>query len=385
MKKSIVLAVTTVMLASGLASSSTYAQEWPQKPIRIIVSFGPGGGADIIGRILANSMQAQLGKPVVVAREQARRWRHYRQRRGGKCGPRWLHAGHHDGGSDHRRGHAKKIRYDTLTAFAPIGQIATASLLIVTRPDFPANNVKELVAAAKADPGKIVFASPGFAATQHFAGEMFKQVAQVNLLHVPFKTSPEAINATLGKHADVLFDTVSALIGHVQSGQLKALAVTGKDRFPAVPDVPAATKSGVLPGYDVTTWYGLFAPRGTPAPVIAKLNKTLNDSLADQTVRERLATAGVVVKASTPEAFGDFVGRRIQAVGRRASSRWNSAAIEDQTRVTSIGRPSAIERMIASKAPTTSSMSSVDTRKGLPVSIVSAKASSNTPSKSAAG
>jgi tripartite-type tricarboxylate transporter receptor subunit TctC len=103
--------------------------------------------------------------------------------------------------------------------------------------------VKALVAAAKADPGKIVFASPGFAATQHFAGEMFKQTAQVNLLHVPFKTSPEAINATLGKHADVLFDTVSALIGHVQSGQLKALAVTGKDRFPAVPDIPAAAES----------------------------------------------------------------------------------------------------------------------------------------------
>ena len=158
----------------------------------------------------------------------------------------------------------------------------------MTRPDFPANPCKELVAAAKADPGKIVFASPGFAATQHFAGEMFKQTAKVNLLHVPFKTSPEAINAVLGKHADVLFDTVSALIGQVQSGQLKALAVTGKDRFPAVPNIPAAIESGVLPGYDVTTWYGLFAPRGTPAPIIAKLNKVLNESLADDTVRKRL-------------------------------------------------------------------------------------------------
>ncbi|MGA9282469.1 MAG: tripartite tricarboxylate transporter substrate binding protein [Pseudolabrys sp.] len=306
MKKSIVLAVTTVMLASGLASSSTYAQEWPQKPIRIIVSFGPGGGADIIGLILADSMQDQLGKPVVVENKPGA---------GGIIGNEAVANADPDGytlgimtaGQIIAAATRKNMRYDTLTAFAPIGQIATASLLIVTRPDFPANNVKELVAAAKADPGKIVFASPGFAATQHFAGEMFKQVAQVNLLHVPFKTSPEAINATLGKHADVLFDTVSALIGHVQSGQLKALAVTGKDRFPAVPDVPAATESGVLPGYDVTTWYGLFAPRGTPAPVIAKLNKTLNDSLADQTVRERLATAGVVVKASTPEAFGDFM------------------------------------------------------------------------------
>jgi tripartite-type tricarboxylate transporter receptor subunit TctC len=194
-----------------------------------------------------------------------------------------------------------------LTAFAPVGQIATASLLIVTRPDFPANNVKELVAAAKADPGKIVFASPGFAATQHFAGEMFKQTAKVNLLHVPFKTSPEAINATLGKHADVLFDTVSALIGHVQSGQLKPLAVTGKERFAAVPEVPPAIESGVLPGYDVTTWYGVFAPQGTPASVIARLNQALNESLDDESVRTRLVAAGVVVKSSTPQAFGDFM------------------------------------------------------------------------------
>jgi len=130
--------------------------------------------------------------------------------------------------------------------------------MIVTRPDFPASNVKELVAYAKDHPGKVVFASPGFAATQHFAGEMFKQIAKVDLLHVPYKTSPEAINAVLGKHADILFDTVSALIGQVKSGQLKALAVTGKDRFPAVPDVPPAADSGVLPGYDVTTWYGVF-------------------------------------------------------------------------------------------------------------------------------
>jgi len=197
-----------------------------------------------------------------------------------------------------------------------VGQIATASLMIVTRPDFPANNVKELVAAAKADPGKIVFASAGFGATQHFAGEMFKQIAGVNLLHVPYKTSPEAINAVLGKNADILFDTVSALLGQVKSGQLKALAVTGKDRFPAVPDVPPAADSGVLPGFDVTTWYGVFAPRGTPPAVIAKLNKALNESLADEAVTKRMATVGVVVKSSTPDEFGIFLANEFK--------RWNA-------------------------------------------------------------
>src|SRR5215471_4127809 len=200
----------------------------------------------------------------------------------------------------------KDMPYDS-AALTPVAQVASGTFLIVTRPDFPANSVVELVAAARAAPGKIILASPGFAATQHFAGELFKLRAEVNLLHVPFKTSPEAINAVLGKHADVLFDTVSALIGQVQSGQLKALAVTGKERFPAVPDVPAASESGMLPGYDVTTWYGLFAPAGTPAPVIAKLGKTLNESLADDTVRKRLETAGVIVKTSTPQAFGEFM------------------------------------------------------------------------------
>jgi len=310
-----IIALLASALLVAVLGSQAVAQDWPQRPIRIIVSFGPGGGADIVGRILADSMQAKLGKPVVIENKPGA---------GGIIGNEAVATAEPDGytlgimtaGQIIAAVTRKNMRYDTLTAFDPVGQIATASLLIVTRPDFPANNVKELIEAAKADPGKIVFASPGFAATQHFAGEMFKQTAKVNLLHVPFKTSPEAINATLGKHADVLFDTVSALIGHVQSGQLKALAVTGKDRFPAVPDVPAAAESGVLPGYDVTTWYGLFAPHGIPTPVLMKLNKTINESLADDSVRQRMAAAGVVVKTSTPQAFGDFMAAEYK--------RWNS-------------------------------------------------------------
>ena len=201
----------------------------------------------------------------------------------------------------------KSLRYDTLTAFDPISQVATAGLIIVTRPDFPANNVKELIAAAKADPGKLSFASPGFGATQHFTAELFRQTADIKVLHVPFRTSPEAFAAVLGKQVDVLFETVSAVLGQVQSGQLKALAVTGKDRFPAVPNVPAAIESGVLSGYDVTTWYGFFAPRGTPPAVIAKLNKTINEILAEDAVKERLTKAGVVVKGSTADAFGQHM------------------------------------------------------------------------------
>ena len=299
-----VLAGSAAAVLAGTVDAA--AQEWPQRTIRIIVAFGPGGGSDIVGRIIAQSMQERLGQSVVIEN---------RPGAGGTLGNEAVARADKDGytlglmtaGQIIAAVMNKSLRYDTLTAFDPVAQVATAGLLIVTRSDFPANNVKELVAAAKANPGKLSFASPGFGATQHFTGELFRQTAGVNILHVPFRTSPEAITALLGKQVDVLFDTVSAVLGQVQSGQVKALAVTGKDRFPAVPDVPAAIESGVLPGYDVTTWYGFFAPAGTPPAVIATLNKTLNEIIADSVVQERLTKAGVVVRGSTADAFGKFM------------------------------------------------------------------------------
>jgi tripartite-type tricarboxylate transporter receptor subunit TctC len=272
----------------------------------MIIPFGPGGGTDIVGRILAEYMQKKLGKPVVVENKPGA---------GGIIGNEFVANAAPDGytialmtaGQVIAAVTRKQMRYDTLTAFTPIGMVATASLAIVARPDFPASDVKELIAMAKADPNKVVFASPGFAATQHFAGEMFKQAAGVSLLHVPFKTTPEAMNAVMGKHADILFDTVSAVLQQVEGGQLKALAVTGAERFPALPKVPTAVESGLVPGYDVTTWYGMFGPKGIPAPIVAKLNAVLNEALADPDVKAKLKRSGVVVKSSTPEQFGAFL------------------------------------------------------------------------------
>jgi tripartite-type tricarboxylate transporter receptor subunit TctC len=301
-------------LACGLAAPAT-AQEWPARSIRIVVAFGAGGGADIVGRIIAQSLQEKLGQPVVVEN---------RPGAAGTLGNEAVARADKDGytlgvmtaGQIIAAVMNKSLRYDTLTAFDPISLVATAGLIIVTRPDFPANDAKDLVMAARANPGKIAFASPGFGATQHFTGELFKQIANVDMLHVPFRTSPEAISAVLGKQVDLLFDTVSAVLGQVQSGQLKALAVTGKDRFPAVPKVPAAIESGALPGYDVTTWYGFFAPSGTPRAIIAKLNRALNEVIAQDDVKERLTKAGVVVQGSTPEAFGKHMADEL--------IRWNA-------------------------------------------------------------
>jgi tripartite-type tricarboxylate transporter receptor subunit TctC len=307
------LAVCTAAWLGGTRAAR--AQDWPQRPVRIIVPFGPGGGADIIGRIVAQALQDKLGQPVVIEN---------RPGAAGTLGNEAVARADKDGytlgimtaGQIIAAVMNKSLRYDTLTAFDPVAQVATAGLIIVTRPDFPADDVKQLVAAAKANPGKLSFASPGFGATQHFTGELFRQTADIDILHVPFRTSPEAISAVLGKQVDVLFDTVSAVLGQVQSGQLKALAVTGKDRFPAVPEVPAAIESGVLPGYDVTTWYGVFAPRGVPREIIAKLNKVINESLREEAVQKRLTTAGVVVRGSTPEAFGEHMAREF--------ARWNA-------------------------------------------------------------
>src|SRR5256714_12166844 len=297
MNTAIWIAVASFAFAAGMSAPAS-AQEWPQRPIRIIVSFGAGGGADIISRILGQSMQERLGQPVVIEN---------RPGAGGMIGNEAVARADKDGytlgmmtaGQIIAATMKKSPRYDTLADFDPVSLVATASLLIAARPDFPASTAKDLVSAAKADPGKIVFASSGFGATQHLSAELFMQIAGVKMVHVPFRNSPEAISAVLGKQVDVLFDTVSALIGQVQSGELKALAVTGKDRFPAVPDVPAAIESGVLPGYDVTTWYGVFAPRDTPGAIIAKLNTTINENPKEDAGQKRPNTAGGVGRGST--------------------------------------------------------------------------------------
>ena len=262
MKVRLLTIVAASLVAAGVPAPAP-AQDYPSQTIKMVISFGPGGGSDIIGRIVAQRLQEKLGQPVVVEN---------RAGAGGMLGNEAVANSAKDGytlgvmtaGQIIAPVMSKTPRYDTLKAFDSVGQIATAGLLIVTRPDYPAKDVKELVADAKANPDKITFASPGYGATQHLAAELFKQVAGVNTVQVQYRTSPEALAGLLAKNVDVLFDTVTALLGQVEFGQVRALAVTGRDRFPATPNVPAAIESGAVPGYDVTTWYGLFGPKGMP-------------------------------------------------------------------------------------------------------------------------
>ena len=305
--------VTAALVACVLVAPAA-AQDFPNRPIRIIVPFGPGGGGDIVGRIFGQALQEKLGQPVIIENKPGA---------AGTLGNELIARAEKDGytigvmtaGQIIAAAMNKSLRYDTATAFEPISQVGTASLMLVARADFPASNVADLIAAAKASPGKINVASPGFGATQHMSGELFKQMAGVDMVSVQFRTTPEAVTAVLGKQVDVLFDTVLAVIGQVQSGQLKAIAVTSKERFPIVPDVPAIAETGAMAGYDVSTWYGFFGPRGISPEIVAKLNKALNDALKDEAVRDKLTKAGVAVRGSTPEEFGAFMAGEL--------ARWN--------------------------------------------------------------
>ena len=301
-----IAACTLAAAMAAQAPTQASAQDYPTQTIKLIISFGAGGGADIVARIVAPRLQEKLGQAVVVEN---------RPGAGGLLGNEAVANSPKDGytlgvqtaGQLITPVMTKNVRFDAVESFDWIGQIAVAGLLIVVRPDYPHKDIKSLVAAAKAEPGKIVFASPGFGATQHLAAELFKQVAGVDMLHVPYRTSPEALASLLSKNTDVLFDTMTALLGQAQSGQVRALAITGKDRDPAAPDIPAAVESGVVPNYDVTTWYGLYGPKGMPPAVIAKLNKALNEILLEPETRERLSRTGVIVKSSTPEAWHQFM------------------------------------------------------------------------------
>ena len=302
--KRLMLIVACVLMAGVM--SPAQSQDYPTQTIKIISSFGAGGGSDIIARILAQRMQEKLGQNVIVEN---------RPGAGGVLGNEMVANSPKDGytlgvqtaGQIIASVITKNMRYDAVGAFDWIGQIATAGLFMVVRPDSPYTDIKSLVAAAKANPGKIVFGSPGFAATQHLAGELFKQSAGIDMLHVPYRTSPEVLSALLSKNVDVVIDTITVLLGQVESGAVRALAVTGKDRFPTTPNIPPVIESGVVPNYDVTTWYGLYGPKGMPPAVIAKLNRTLNEMLTEAPIRERLGKIGAIVKGSTPTEFAQFM------------------------------------------------------------------------------
>lgn len=316
---------TFAALGVSLLPGAVLAQEWPSRTVRVVVGYGPGGGTDLVARIVAHGLQEKLKQPFIVENKAGA---------SGVVGADFVAKSEKDGYTLYLVNNAhvivgvmsKTLPYDTLASFDPIAQVATGSLAIVARPDFPAKSVKDLIALAKASPGKITFASVGNGTTQHFTAELFMQIAGINMLHVPFRNSPSAISAVLGKHVDMTFDTVSAVLGQIQSGELHPLAVTGRERYSAIPQVPTAIESGLLPEYEVTTWYGLVTPAGSPQAVITKLNGALNDIVAAPNVKEQMMKVGAIAVGSSAPQFRDHMASEFQ----RWRAVWAAAKTEQK-------------------------------------------------------
>jgi tripartite-type tricarboxylate transporter receptor subunit TctC len=297
-------------LALGLAgvSEEARAQSFPSRTITLVIPFTPGGSTSIIGRVIADKMGQLLGESIVVDN---------RPGAGGTVGTKLVAKSEPDGYTL-LLGYTgtlaigpslyKNVGYDPRKDFAPIGMIGHAPNSLVVHPSFPAKTVAELIAYAKAHPGKVNFGSAGVGTVSHIAGEYFARVAGITLVHIPYKGTAPALTDVLGGHVPMAFAPIPASHANVSAGLLRALAVTSATRSSLLPEVPTISESGV-PGFDISLHYGLVAPAGTPRGVIDKLNKQLRAALASDKVKKQLAQDGTEITPGTPEAYADFIDK----------------------------------------------------------------------------
>jgi tripartite-type tricarboxylate transporter receptor subunit TctC len=297
----------------GLAccgAAAAAAPAYPSRPIRLVVPFPPAGTTDIVARLVAAKLGQALGQTVLVDN---------RAGAGGIIGADLVAQAPADGytlllGSSGPISISPSLQekpsYDSVHAFAPVSLIATVPTMLVVNPKIPARSVDELIAYAKAHPGKLNFASTGVGATPHLAGELFKSMAQVDIHHIPYKGSAPALNDLIGGQVDLMFEQISAAMPFAQSGQLRALAVGGAKRVAAFPDLRTVSESG-LPGFDVVAWFGILAPSGTPAPIVNRLNGELVKIMALPDIKEKLTGLGAEPGASTPAAFASAIATEI--------------------------------------------------------------------------
>jgi len=294
---------------SALGPAPAAAQDWPTRTIKIIVGFSAGGGTDLAARIVAQPLQEILGQPVVVEN---------RPSAGGIIGGDQVAKGQKDGytllmmSNAHAVSAAmyRALPYDPVKDFQMLSLVATAGLVMITAPEFPANDVKGTVALLKADPGKYNFGSAGVGTTQQFAAELMNQMAGVKITHVPYRSTPAVITGLLSKDIHYAFELIQVVSGQIQAKTLKAIAVTSPARYPSLPDVPTFAESG-LPGYDVTSWYGLAMAPGTPRPIVDKLNKAVAEALNRPAIRKQIADLGPQPKTSPPEELSQHIASEV--------------------------------------------------------------------------
>ena len=308
---------STVALAAtlvGLLPQSALGQTYPTKPIRFVVPFAPGGGTDIIARVVAQQLNEALGQPVVVDN---------RGGAGSTLGTDIVTKAPADGytmllGNISLAFNAwlyKKLPYNAIRDLAPVTMVAVQPNIVVVHPSVPARTIRELAELARQQPGKLAFASAGAGSGTHLAGEMIKDILKIDMLHVPYKGTGPALADLIGGQVQMMVSTFASALPHVKSGKLRALGVTSLKRSSAAPDIPTLDESGV-PGYDYSTWYALFVPAGTPRAVIDKLNHATRQVLAQAETRQRLDSQGVEALGGTPAELGAYLKSETEKWGR---------------------------------------------------------------------
>jgi tripartite-type tricarboxylate transporter receptor subunit TctC len=303
----------TILLC--VAAAQAFTQGYPAKPLKMIIPYPPGGGNDTLGRLFAAKLGDRLGQPVVVEN---------RPGAGTLIGTELAAKSPPDGYTillSSIATHAlspnlySKVPYDPVKDFAPITLLGIAPTVLVVPADLPAKDLAELVAAAKARPGGLAYASGGNGTPPHINGEVFKSVAGVDLLHVPYKGGGPALVDLMAGRVQVMLDTAASAMPHVRSGKLRALAITGARRSPEYPDIPTFAEAG-LPGYDTNAWYSMHAPAGTPPEVVRRLNAELVASLKDPDVQARFKQLTTEPVGNTPEEFAAFVRAELDKYAR---------------------------------------------------------------------
>ena len=299
------LAIAAILLAAQTLSTLSFAEDYPSRPIRIIVPFGPGGPADVTARLLGNVLQESFGQPFVVEN---------RTGAGGVIGTQEAAKSPPDGYtllmmSNTQTANESLVpqrKYELMRDLAPIAPLNYSDLVIVVHPSVPAKTSQEFIALAKSQPGKLNYASSGQGTPYHMAGELFKTMAGIDLVHVPYRNSGEARSGVIGGQVQMMIDAVPAMAPNIGEKQVRALATTGKARSAVLPDVPTAIESGVG-GYEATIWLGLMAPAGTPKPIIDKLNAAVNAVVKRPDIVKLWSEQGAVPMAMTPEEFDKFL------------------------------------------------------------------------------
>jgi tripartite-type tricarboxylate transporter receptor subunit TctC len=322
--KSAVAGLVAIALSLGLAIAGAEAQQYPTKSIRLVVPFTPGGTTDILARTVGQKLSESWGQQVVIDN---------RPGAGGNIGTEIVAKAPPDGYtllmgtiSTHAINASlyKKLAFDPVKDFAPLTRIGRLPNILVVHPSLPVKSVKELIALAKSKPGDLSFASSGSGTSLHLSGELFKMMAGIEMVHVPYKGSSPALTDLLGGQVKVMFDNLPTALPHVKAGKLRALAVTAAKRSPTLPEVPTVAESG-LPEFDVSSWFAMFAPAKTPPEIVAKLNGEIVKILNSADVKEKLAQHGVEPAPTSPEELAAFAkaetekwGKVVKATGATA-------------------------------------------------------------------